>query len=964
MAGSPFKFLDSFTKEDKEIFFGRDKEIEEIYSRVFQSNLLLLYGASGTGKTSLIQCGLANKFNDSDWMPILIRRGGNILESIRSQIKSLAITSVKEEASLKKTIQSLYLDHFKPVYLIFDQFEELFIFGTPEETAELVKEVAGIIKTDLQCKFIFVIRGEYLEHLSAFEEKLPEFFSNRIRIEKMTRIHAAEAIIGPCRQAQITVETGFEQGFLELLSPGKAEVELTYLQVFLDKLYKKAIKKSPSHPVFNQSLLNEAGQISDVLSDFLEEQIALIPDSETALAVLKSFVSVEGTKRQIDTAEIGKFARSLGKEIKPDQIDKLVHQFVDLRILRDKDESGKYELRHDSLAVKIYEKITLAEKDLIEVRNLIENAYSNYLKRNILIHESDLAYILPYERNLFLTEHLHTFLEDSKKASTQTRRRRRLALLITACLVFAILSGFSIWALSERGRAMEQSQEAEKQKLLADQQKNEALNAKDEAMKAKDLVMQEKQLAEKNEKSAMNAMHQADQAKQQAMTAMAVAEKEKSNAMQQSVIAKNEAINAENQKEIAKSEKSKAEESEKKARKSYLLSLAQGTALKAPMYKNDIRLQALLAYQAFRMNKENGGTERDPVIFDALRAALNAPSSQKANPSMGLIETKEYIALKEQNDTLVFAMRSGYIYATTPKNSKAFYYALVRSYPYATDRIFFNPNGHEMITSHENYSLCLWPSPGVSLLNPPVHEELTGHRNLVRTLVFNKASDLFVSGGKDSIIILWDLKNGKAQPRKTITAPAGVKNLVFSKNEQALYCLLENGTIKILDLQHYKLESFLFTGKSKPVCMAINVHSNKLVLGLSNGNIWSEDLGTHTHSEIISHLTGIDLLVFNTDNTLLASAGSDRTLKLYDCNNMDASPLTVKDLHAKIRVMTFTAGNKLLVSCSDINTYLIETSCEKMADVIYASLKRNMNNEEWSRFFKDIPYEKTRTDLP
>jgi len=157
--GNPFKFLDSFTKEDKDIFFGRDKEIEEIYSRVFQSNLLLVYGASGTGKTSLIQCGLANKFNDSDWLPVLIRRGGNILTSIRNQLAHLAITPLKENTSLKKSVQSLYLDHFKPVYLIFDQFEELFIFGSAEEIKEFVTEVTKIVKSDLQCKFIFVIRG-------------------------------------------------------------------------------------------------------------------------------------------------------------------------------------------------------------------------------------------------------------------------------------------------------------------------------------------------------------------------------------------------------------------------------------------------------------------------------------------------------------------------------------------------------------------------------------------------------------------------------------------------------------------------------------------------------------------------------------------------------------------------------------------------------------------------------------
>jgi hypothetical protein len=40
MIRSPFKFLDSYTFADKDIFFGREAEIEEVYSRFFYSNLL------------------------------------------------------------------------------------------------------------------------------------------------------------------------------------------------------------------------------------------------------------------------------------------------------------------------------------------------------------------------------------------------------------------------------------------------------------------------------------------------------------------------------------------------------------------------------------------------------------------------------------------------------------------------------------------------------------------------------------------------------------------------------------------------------------------------------------------------------------------------------------------------------------------------------------------------------------
>ncbi|MBU0763875.1 MAG: ATP-binding protein, partial [Bacteroidetes bacterium] len=91
---SPFKFLDSFTKEDKDIFFGREKETDELYQKVFECKILLMYGISGTGKSSLIYCGLANKFEDSDWLPINIRRGRNINESLKKAISKLAIAPV------------------------------------------------------------------------------------------------------------------------------------------------------------------------------------------------------------------------------------------------------------------------------------------------------------------------------------------------------------------------------------------------------------------------------------------------------------------------------------------------------------------------------------------------------------------------------------------------------------------------------------------------------------------------------------------------------------------------------------------------------------------------------------------------------------------------------------------------------------------------------------------------------
>ena len=307
MQKSPFKFLDSFTKEDREIFFGRDKEIEELHSRVFESKILLVYGTSGTGKSSLINCGLANKFSDSDWLPVNIRRGTDINRSLFEALAKAALTKAPFEKAgasgssynLEKLLRSVYLDHFKPVFLIFDQFEELFIFGGKDEKNELIKNVAKVVDSEIQCRLIFAMREEYLAGVTEFERVIPSFMSNRIRIEKMTRQNAIQTIEGPCRINNIEIEAGFADALLEKLNPDTPEVELTWLQIFLDKIMRLAEGEDHTINRFSLDLISRAGEVKDILGTFLEEQISQLDDPDAGLVVLKSFVSVKGTKHQI-----------------------------------------------------------------------------------------------------------------------------------------------------------------------------------------------------------------------------------------------------------------------------------------------------------------------------------------------------------------------------------------------------------------------------------------------------------------------------------------------------------------------------------------------------------------------------------------------------------------------------------------------------------------------------------------
>ncbi|MCX6303827.1 MAG: WD40 repeat domain-containing protein [Bacteroidetes bacterium] len=456
---SPFKFLDSYAREDKATFFGRDAEIEELYYRVYKSRILVLFGVSGIGKSSLINCGLANKIQESDWFPIQVRRGSDMNRSLRMTLQKClpGLQSTAQNEPIMEMVQRIFLDNFRPIHFIFDQFEEIFIFGSEKERAELIATVKSIVKSNLQCKFIFSIREEYLASLTEFEKEIPEFLSNRLRINSMTHRNALEVIGGLCRAHGIRLEKECSADILNELSPENAEIDLTYLQIFLDRLYWLALEENPGSQevIFSKELVKRVGSVKDLLGTFLESEISRLNDQDKSLAltILKSFVSNKGTKRQVTDGEIAAYITTPGRDVDINRVRALLYKFITLRIIRDHDENGKYELRHDSLASKIFEKITIAEKEVNEIREIINNSYDQYLNRGILLSERDFNYIKPYLDILFLNQDKKDFIARSRKELQLKKKRLRAIAISALSAALVIMAGFTVWALIERNNA-------------------------------------------------------------------------------------------------------------------------------------------------------------------------------------------------------------------------------------------------------------------------------------------------------------------------------------------------------------------------------------------------------------------------------------------------------------------------------------------------------------------------------
>jgi len=129
---SPFKFLDSYQQEDSDIFFGREKETNALYNALSGVKHLLVYGPSGAGKTSIVECGLRNQFSDADWYALTIRRGANMAGSVFNEINKALREKIALDPETKlpldpdtdfgQAIENLFSERYQPVYLLFDQF--------------------------------------------------------------------------------------------------------------------------------------------------------------------------------------------------------------------------------------------------------------------------------------------------------------------------------------------------------------------------------------------------------------------------------------------------------------------------------------------------------------------------------------------------------------------------------------------------------------------------------------------------------------------------------------------------------------------------------------------------------------------------------------------------------------------------------------------------------------------------
>jgi tetratricopeptide (TPR) repeat protein len=225
----PYVGLRAFQADEQGLFFGRTKESLDI-ARIWRANkLTVLYGASGVGKTSLLQAGViptldrdrfdvwpVGRIRPHPVFPVAAVTGSNpytvaLLSSWAPGEAPSSLTGVTILGFLDRQNerQDRYGDPI-PMLVAIDQAEELFN-GLPQRQNFLrmfVAELADALREREGVRLLLSLREDYLAAVLPYEQQIAGRSRTRLRLLPFGHDAALEAVRGPLRGTVLSFEAG------------------------------------------------------------------------------------------------------------------------------------------------------------------------------------------------------------------------------------------------------------------------------------------------------------------------------------------------------------------------------------------------------------------------------------------------------------------------------------------------------------------------------------------------------------------------------------------------------------------------------------------------------------------------------------------------------------------------------------------------------------------------------------
>ena len=401
---SPYKALASFTLQDRAIFHGRQTEITQLTRQILGHPLLVVYGESGSGKTSLLQAGVIPNLAHEDVLlataqpeterPLSVAWQEGLYQTAQS-----ASLSLPPDLNLAELVTCIQASLERPVVLLLDQAEQLFVAYNEEERETAVATLQQLYQQQqtgtLDLRLVFVIREDFVGKLQLLDTALPGLLDNRFRLEILTRENAKEAIVKPATSFGIEWEPKLTAYLLDQLQQD-GSIAPPQLQIVCTHLYETAVAQQSTTITWDQFTniqVEVPGEppitgIEAILWQYLDGVVADLPAAQTTIAkrLLGALVNSQRIKQRLRLSDLVRAAETDATTAVP-----ILTLFIDKRLLHryDTPDQPAYELVHDSLVVRIVAWLGPDFWDGQRAREILRHAAPEWITRQRLLSVSD-----------------------------------------------------------------------------------------------------------------------------------------------------------------------------------------------------------------------------------------------------------------------------------------------------------------------------------------------------------------------------------------------------------------------------------------------------------------------------------------------------------------------------------------------------------------------------------------------
>jgi len=997
---SPFPGMRPFVPEESEYFFGRDNESEEITGKLLRNRFVAVTGASGSGKSSLVLCGLLPRIRSLTakgkgiWRILPMRPGndpfGNLAEAFienifsgdpENEIRGTVLKLLKEEPDgiagvIRK--QSSILD--EKILLFVDQFEELFRNGSTGKGAasapdaeSFINLLTNAISHDNPDFFLVIaIRSDLITECAHYRNFTKLLNGSNYMVSKMNRESIREAIVGPVKNAGADIDADLVE--LLISEVNERADQLPVLQHALMRTWLHWKKLDDTDRPLDFSDYFSIGTMRDAISRHADEIYENL-DNDGKRICEKLFKLITGKGSDNKGVRYPTDIKTLRSAIRcsGDELIKVIEEFRNpsISVLSPHysvklDDNSLIDLSHESL-IHLWDRLRIwVDEESLSVQMYLRLSEASALYqqgKTGLLKQPDLQLAINWreQNNPSLWwaqkynpafERAMVYLRTSEKEFRETEERKlrhnrwRLSRIR---IISSILGGIAILAALATIIVFLSKLSSDNRRRIAEKQREEIAEQKNAADEYASIVLKKSVLSDSAAMAArrreqmekilrLNAENQILAGRQE----IDIALRQSESAMQLSLFATRSADSVLRLKN--------------ETQRLRMVSVAKSMSLRSLQVPEQDELQALLAYQGYLFNRKNDGSRNDADVYAGLYNLAKKKGSQRIKDFQVTDSPVRCVAFAPGKKEFFISDSEGKI-LKGDLGSEDQNFRIIYSGNEVIDVMAVSPGSDWLACGGLNSAIKMIPASG----NDQIYE-LNGHSGKINSLIFSCDGKFLYSAALDGKVLKWDLTTKTSTDLETDMMQ--ITSIDLSSNNRYLAGINDQGRGLVWNPEQ-STEKFRIESPGKKIRnIRFKPDQDQIAVGYDDGMVEIWDIsGRKKISEFRAHAGEIKDIRFNTRQPQMATAGSDGTLKLWDTGDLVNPPVTFTDNEGIVIAFDFSPdGETILAGSSGNKPRLVARPA--LADSFAADgcsyVTRNFTPNEWLAYVgKDIAYEKT-----